>query len=182
MEHINASDTMSLTNNLQIELFDVWDIDYMGPFPKSYYCVYIFVVMDYVSRWAEALPFELPTPSMPRRCSTRLSFRAWKSLVCAKKTPSLLSLSSAPLWCDNEELRCTIWICGLLHMNCSKALVQHLRCTPEGWVLVFENNMTWSVFQCSSDPKNSANSMFFLNLSKHANSEWSPIGNTLNLS
>ena len=37
MEHINAGDTMSLTNNLQIELFDVWDINYMGPFPKSYY-------------------------------------------------------------------------------------------------------------------------------------------------
>jgi hypothetical protein len=33
--NINTRDAMPLTNNLQIELFDVWGIDYMGPFPKS---------------------------------------------------------------------------------------------------------------------------------------------------
>jgi hypothetical protein len=33
--NINTRDVMPLTNNLQIELFDVWGIDYMGPFPKS---------------------------------------------------------------------------------------------------------------------------------------------------
>jgi hypothetical protein len=33
--NINSRDAMPLTNNLQIELFDVWGIDYMGPFPKS---------------------------------------------------------------------------------------------------------------------------------------------------
>jgi hypothetical protein len=47
---------MPLTNNLQIELFDVWGIDYMGPFPKSKQCEYILVVVDYVSKWVEALP------------------------------------------------------------------------------------------------------------------------------
>jgi hypothetical protein len=41
---------MPLTNNLQIELFDVWGIDYIGPFPKSgnYEC--ILVAVDYVSK------------------------------------------------------------------------------------------------------------------------------------
>ena len=47
---------MPLTNNLQIELFDVWGIDYMGPFPKSLNCEYILVVVDYVSKWVEAMP------------------------------------------------------------------------------------------------------------------------------
>jgi hypothetical protein len=47
---------MALTNNLQIELFDVWGIDYMGPFPKSKQCKYILVPVDYVSKWVEALP------------------------------------------------------------------------------------------------------------------------------
>ena len=47
---------MSLTNNLQIELFDVWGIDYMGPFPKSKNYEYILVVVDYVSKWVEAIP------------------------------------------------------------------------------------------------------------------------------
>jgi hypothetical protein len=90
MEHINASDTMSLTNNLQIELFDVWDIDYMGPFPKSYYCVYIFVVMDYVSRWAEALPFELRLRACQEDVPQDYLSALWKSLVCAKKNTLLV--------------------------------------------------------------------------------------------
>jgi hypothetical protein len=47
---------MPLTTNLQIELFDVWGIDYMGPFPKSRKFEYILVAVDYVSRWVEALP------------------------------------------------------------------------------------------------------------------------------
>jgi hypothetical protein len=47
---------MPLTNNLQIELFDVWGINYMGPFSKSKQCEYILVAVDYVSKWVEALP------------------------------------------------------------------------------------------------------------------------------
>jgi hypothetical protein len=39
-----------------VELFDVWRIDYMGPFPKSGDAEYILVVVDYVSKWVEALP------------------------------------------------------------------------------------------------------------------------------
>ena len=31
--NINTRDAMPLTNNLQVELFDAWGIDYMGPFP-----------------------------------------------------------------------------------------------------------------------------------------------------
>lgn len=39
---------------LEIELFDVWGIDFMGPFPPSYGCQYILVAVDYVSKWVEA--------------------------------------------------------------------------------------------------------------------------------
>jgi hypothetical protein len=42
--------------NLQIELFDVWGIDYMGPFPKSKNYEYILVAVDYISKWVEAMP------------------------------------------------------------------------------------------------------------------------------
>jgi hypothetical protein len=31
--NINTQDAMPLQNNLQIELFDVWGIDYMGTIP-----------------------------------------------------------------------------------------------------------------------------------------------------
>jgi hypothetical protein len=47
---------MPLTNNLQIEIFDVWGIDYIGPFPKSKNCEYILVAVDYIFKWVEAMP------------------------------------------------------------------------------------------------------------------------------
>ncbi|XP_057755891.1 uncharacterized protein LOC130975077 [Arachis stenosperma] len=40
---------------LELELFDVWGIDFMGPFPTSYSNSYILVAVDYVSRWVKAI-------------------------------------------------------------------------------------------------------------------------------
>ncbi|KAL6342778.1 hypothetical protein AAG906_016612 [Vitis piasezkii] len=37
-------------------LFDVWGIDFMGPFPMSFGNSYILVGVDYVSKWVEAIP------------------------------------------------------------------------------------------------------------------------------
>ena len=39
---------------LVVQLFDVWGIDFMGPFPSSFGNVYILLVVDYVSKWVEA--------------------------------------------------------------------------------------------------------------------------------
>ena len=36
------------------EIFDVWDIDFMGLFAISFSYVYILLVVDYVSKWVEA--------------------------------------------------------------------------------------------------------------------------------
>jgi hypothetical protein len=47
---------MPLTSSLQIDIFDVWGIDFMGPFPNSEGRKYILVAVDYVSKWVEALP------------------------------------------------------------------------------------------------------------------------------
>jgi len=55
--NINTRDAMPLTNNLQVELFDVWGIDFMGPVPKSYDSEYILVAIDYISKWVEAIPY-----------------------------------------------------------------------------------------------------------------------------
>ncbi|KAI3811299.1 hypothetical protein L1987_21020 [Smallanthus sonchifolius] len=42
-------------NAIQIvEVFDVWGIDFMGPFPPSRGNKYILVAVDYVSKWVEA--------------------------------------------------------------------------------------------------------------------------------
>ena len=47
---------MPLNPILVVELFDVWGIDFKGPFPTSYGHTYILVGVDYVSKWVEAIP------------------------------------------------------------------------------------------------------------------------------
>ena len=46
---------MPLNNIIEVELFDVWGIDFMGPFPASCGNRYILVAVDYVSKWVEAV-------------------------------------------------------------------------------------------------------------------------------
>ncbi|GJU99613.1 reverse transcriptase domain-containing protein [Tanacetum coccineum] len=42
-------------NAIQVcEIFDVWGIDFMGPFPSSRGNKYILVAVDYLSKWVEA--------------------------------------------------------------------------------------------------------------------------------
>jgi hypothetical protein len=46
---------MPLNLILIVELFDVWGIDFIGPFPNSYGYLFILVAVDYVSKWVEAI-------------------------------------------------------------------------------------------------------------------------------
>jgi len=46
---------MPLNPILVVELFDVWGINFMGPFPNSYRYLYILVTVDYVSKWVESI-------------------------------------------------------------------------------------------------------------------------------
>ena len=46
---------MPLLPILIVEIFDVWGIDFMGPFPPSFGFTYILVAVDYVSKWVEAV-------------------------------------------------------------------------------------------------------------------------------
>ena len=53
MGNISAQDMMPLTPILIVEIFDVWGIDFMGPFLTSFGFEYILVAVDYVSKWFE---------------------------------------------------------------------------------------------------------------------------------
>ncbi|XP_075112043.1 uncharacterized protein LOC142182056 [Nicotiana tabacum] len=44
---------------LEVEVFDIWGIDFMGPFVSSYGNKYILVAVDYMSKWVKAMA--LPT-------------------------------------------------------------------------------------------------------------------------
>ncbi|CAN6547132.1 unnamed protein product [Malus baccata var. baccata] len=54
MGNIGARDQMPQVSILNVEIFDVWGIDFMGPFPSSYGFTYILLAVDYVSKWVEA--------------------------------------------------------------------------------------------------------------------------------
>ena len=47
---------MPLNSILVVDLFNVWGIDFIGPFPSSFGYLYILVGVDYVSKWVEAVP------------------------------------------------------------------------------------------------------------------------------
>ncbi|XP_070015149.1 uncharacterized protein [Nicotiana sylvestris] len=55
---ISKKDEIPLTTILEVDIFNVWGIDFMGPFVSSCGNTYILVAVDYVSKWVEdvALP------------------------------------------------------------------------------------------------------------------------------
>ena len=56
MGNISKKDEPPMHPILEVELFDLWGIDFMGPFPPSYNNLYILLAVDYVSKWVEAIP------------------------------------------------------------------------------------------------------------------------------
>ncbi|GJU34962.1 reverse transcriptase domain-containing protein [Tanacetum coccineum] len=67
-------------NAIQVcEIFDVWGIDFMGPFPSSRGKKYILVAVDYLSKWVEAKV--LPTND------ARVMVKFLKSLFARFGTP-----------------------------------------------------------------------------------------------
>ena len=56
MGNISRKDEPPMHLILEVELFDLWGIDFMGPFPASYNNLYILLAVDYVSKWVEAIP------------------------------------------------------------------------------------------------------------------------------
>ena len=53
---ISCCHMMPLNPILVVDLFNVWGIDFIGPFPSSFGYEYILVGVDYVSKWVEAMP------------------------------------------------------------------------------------------------------------------------------
>ena len=56
MGNISRKDEPPMHPILEVELFDLWGIDFIGPFPASYSNLYILLAVDYVSKWVEAIP------------------------------------------------------------------------------------------------------------------------------
>jgi hypothetical protein len=52
--NISSRNQMPQFPMLFCEIFDVWGMDFMGPFPVSHGNLYILLAVDYVSKWVEA--------------------------------------------------------------------------------------------------------------------------------
>ncbi|XP_039003398.1 uncharacterized protein LOC120130151 [Hibiscus syriacus] len=63
---ISKRNEMPWHNILEVELIDVWRIDFMEPFPTSFGYLYIPLAVDYVSKWVKAM-------ETPRNDSKRVS-------------------------------------------------------------------------------------------------------------
>ncbi|GJW22699.1 reverse transcriptase domain-containing protein [Tanacetum coccineum] len=82
-------------NPVQIcEIFDVWGIDFMGPFPSSRGNRYILVVVDYVSKWVEAKA--LPTND------ARVVVKFLKQLFSRFRTPQAIISDRGTHFCNDQ--------------------------------------------------------------------------------
>jgi transposase InsO family protein len=81
--NISQRNSIPLRYNIQIDLFNVWGIDFMGPFKNSHGFEHILVMVDYVSKWVEAMPC--------RKASTEESIDMIKSVSFPRfGTPRIL--------------------------------------------------------------------------------------------
>ena len=55
MGNINRRNEMPLQGILVVQIFYLWGIDFIGPFPPSFGNQYILLVVDYVSKWVETI-------------------------------------------------------------------------------------------------------------------------------
>nr|GEZ85308.1 reverse transcriptase [Tanacetum cinerariifolium] len=82
-------------NSVQVcEIFDVWGIDFMGPFPSSKGNKYILVAVDYLSKWVEAKA--LPTND------ARVVVKFLKSLFSRFGTPKAIISDRGTHFCNDQ--------------------------------------------------------------------------------
>ncbi|GKD08277.1 reverse transcriptase domain-containing protein, partial [Tanacetum coccineum] len=82
-------------NAIQVyEIFDVWGIDSMGPFPSSRGNKYILIAVDYLSKWVEAKA--LPTND------AQVVVKILKSLFARFGTPHVIISDRGTHFCNDQ--------------------------------------------------------------------------------
>ncbi|GKB71006.1 reverse transcriptase domain-containing protein [Tanacetum coccineum] len=82
-------------NAIQVcEIFDVWGINFMGPFPSSHGNKYILVAVDYLSKWVEAKA--LPTND------ARVVVKFLKSPFARFRTPRAIISDRGTYFCNDQ--------------------------------------------------------------------------------
>ena len=81
--NISSRNEMPLRGIMVMQLFDVWGIDFMGPFPPSFGNLYILLAVDYVSKWVEAV-------SCPRNDANAVVSFLQKNILSRFGTPGTI--------------------------------------------------------------------------------------------
>ncbi|GJY16649.1 reverse transcriptase domain-containing protein [Tanacetum coccineum] len=90
-----SSKNEMIQNNIQVcEVFDVWELDFMGPFPQSMGNKYILVAIDYVSKWIEAQA--LPTND------ARVVVKFLRQLFARFRVPKALISDRGTHFCNSQ--------------------------------------------------------------------------------
>ncbi|GKF06188.1 reverse transcriptase domain-containing protein, partial [Tanacetum coccineum] len=92
--HHGANYTAKKVFDAVCEIFDVWGIDFMGPFPSSQGNKYILVAVDYLSKWVEAKA--LPTND------ARVVVKFLKYLFARFGTPRAIISDRGTHFCNDQ--------------------------------------------------------------------------------
>nr|GFC49529.1 reverse transcriptase domain-containing protein [Tanacetum cinerariifolium] len=85
-------------SSIQIcEIFDVWGIDFMGPFPSSKGNKYILVAVDYLSKWVEAKALSTN--------DAQVVVKFLKSLFSQFVTPNAIISDRGTYFCNDQFSR-----------------------------------------------------------------------------
>ncbi|GJW16596.1 reverse transcriptase domain-containing protein [Tanacetum coccineum] len=103
---ISQKDEMPQNAIRVCEIFDMWGIDFMGPFPSSRWNKYILVAVDYLSKWAEAKA--LPTND------ARVVVKVLKSLFALFGTPRVI-ISDRVTHFSNDQFTKVMLKYGVTH-------------------------------------------------------------------
>lgn len=80
---ISKKNEMLLPSILEVQVFDCWGIDFVGPFPPSCTNNYILVAVDYISKWFKAIA----TPKVDRNTIVKFLKR---NIFSHFRTPQVL--------------------------------------------------------------------------------------------
>jgi len=98
---------MPQSGTLDVELFYVWVIDFMGPFPPYHDNIYILVVVNYVSKWVKAI-------ASPTNDSKVVLKFLEKNIFTRLGTPRALLSDNATHFC-NKPLELLLKKYGIFH-------------------------------------------------------------------
>ena len=115
VRNISKRDEMPLHSMLEVEIFDIWGIDFMRLFPPSKGNLYILMAVDYVSKWVKSI-------ATPRNdVNTVVNFFFRKNILNCFGTPKEI-VSDKGIHFYNKVFSALMAKCGVHH---KKALAYH---------------------------------------------------------